>query len=429
MLDIKLLRSDCATVTKALKKRNYTFDWDLFHSLDQQRKQLQSRSEALQAERNKSAKNIGRAKAAGEDIQPLLQAVSGIGQELEQLTADLQVVQQDLRSLLMQVPNLPIDDVPLGATEDDNLEVRRWGEIPQFDFAVKSHVELGEALQSGIDQAAGVRLAGARFTVLRGNMARLHRALAQFMLDMHTHQHGYTEYYVPYLVKKDCLEGTGQLPKFGEDLFHIDGDWDLSLIPTAEVGLTNLVREQILEHKQLPLKLCAHTPCFRSEAGSYGRDMQGLIRQHQFDKVEMVQVVSAEQGPQALTALVAEAEAVLQALELPYRVVNLCGGDLGFSARQTYDLEVWVPSQNSYREISSCSWCGAFQARRMQARYYDAAGNTQHVHTLNGSGLAVGRTLLALLENHQTAEGHIHIPTALQSYLGGLSVIDGNTAI
>ena len=426
MLDIKLLRAQSEVIDKALRRRGFEADWDKFHALDQQRKQLQTTAQDLQAERNRSAKQIGKAKAAGEDIKPLLSAVAGLGDKLETLESELQQVLSELHSWQMQIPNLPCEAVPDGASEEDNVEVRRWGQVPQFAFPVKSHVDLGLALQAGIDAEAGVALAGARFTVLRGSMARLHRALAQFMLDMHTHNHAYTEYYVPYLVQKSCLEGTGQLPKFGEDLFHIDGDWDLSLIPTAEVALTNIVREQILPLKQLPLRLCAHTPCFRSEAGSYGRDMQGLIRQHQFDKVEMVQIVKPEDGPAALNNLVGHAEAVLQALELPYRVVNLCSGDLGFSARQTYDLEVWVPSQNTYREISSCSWCGDFQARRMQARYYAADGKIQHVHTLNGSGLAVGRTLLALLENNQTAEGHIKVPVALQSYLGGLSVIDGD---
>jgi seryl-tRNA synthetase len=419
MLDIKLLRQKQDEVTIALKKKGYEIPWDKFHDLDAQRKQLQTDSQKLQAERNASAKKIGMAKAKGEDIKPLLDEVAGMGEKLTAAEDKLSIVMQDLKTLLLQIPNIPDDSVPAGDDESANIEVKKWGEPKQFSFEPKNHMELGEALARGIDAEAGVRIARSRFTVLRGQIAKLHRALAQFMLDQHTEKNGYTEYYVPYLAKKDCLLGTGQLPKFSEDLFHIGGDWDLSLIPTAEVALTNLVREQITPLQDLPLKMTAHTPCFRSEAGSYGRDMQGLIRQHQFDKIELVQVVTAEQSAAALDEMVAVAESVLQALELPYRVVQLCGGDLGFSAVKTFDLEVWVPSQNLYREISSCSNCCDFQARRMQARHYQEDGATALVHTLNGSALAVGRTLLAVLENNQQQDGSIEIPAVLQPYMGG----------
>lgn len=419
MIDIKILRQQQIEITKALKKRGYKVEWDLFHQLDAERKQLQTQTQALQAERNSSSKEIGMAKGRGEDIKPLLDKVSGLGEKLTAVEEKLAVVMKNLTSFQLQLPNIPCDSVPEGADESANIEVKKWGQPTKFNFIAENHLSLGESLQNGIDPEAGVRLSRSRFTVLKGGVARLHRALAQFMLDQHTVNNGYCEYYLPYLVKESCLLGTGQLPKFDEDLFHINGDWDLSLIPTAEVALTNLVREQIIPLDKLPMKMTAHTPCFRSEAGSYGRDMQGLIRQHQFDKVELVQIVTPEQGATALDNLVIDAENILQQLELPYRIVQLCGGDLGFSAVKTFDLEVWVPSQNTYREISSCSWCGDFQARRMHARFYREDGTTDFVHTLNGSALAVGRTLLAILENHQTESGNIIIPKELRPYFNG----------
>lgn len=424
MLDAKLFRNELSeTAAKLAKTRGYELNVAELEALEQQRKALQVETETLQAERNARSKSIGQAKAKGEDIAPLLAAVNDLGEQLEAAKLKLRVLQEQLQDLFAGIPNLPDDSVPLGANEDDNVEVLRWGTPREFDFEVKDHVDVGYGLDKGMDFDSGAKLAGARFVVLSGKVARLHRALAQFMLDMHTEQHGYTEAYVPYIVNHETLYGTGQLPKFGEDLFHVQGETEqqvpMSLIPTAEVPLTNLWRDEIADEEQLPLQYCAHTPCFRSEAGSHGRDTRGLIRQHQFDKVELVWLVEPEQSMATLELLTGHAEAVLQALELPYRKVLLCTGDMGFSAAKTYDLEVWLPSQEKYREISSCSNMGDFQARRMQARFRRKGGKPELMHTLNGSGLAVGRTLVALLENYQQADGSIAIPAALQPYLGG----------
>ncbi len=385
---------------------------------------MQTRTETLQAERNARSKGIGQAKARGEDIAPLLAEVDRMGSELEEAKRELDSVQGELDALLLGLPNLPDASVPVGKDEDENVEVRRWGTPRDFDFEIKDHVALGET-HGWLDFETAARFSGARFAVMRGPIARLHRALAQFMLNLHTGEHGYEETYTPYLVQAETLQGTGQLPKFEEDLFKIgrEGESDLYLIPTAEVTLTNLVAGQILDAKRLPLKFTAHTPCFRSEAGASGRDTRGMIRQHQFDKVEMVHIVEPSTSFQALEELTGHAETVLQCLELPYRVLSLCTGDMGFGATKTYDLEVWVPSQGKYREISSCSNCGDFQARRMQARYRNAEGKPELVHTLNGSGLAVGRTLVAVLENYQQADGSIRVPEVLKPYMGGLEVI------
>ncbi|ADC71401.1 seryl-tRNA synthetase [Thioalkalivibrio sp. K90mix] len=423
MLDIRSLRQDLDATVAALASRGFELDRERFESLEARRKALQVRTQELQNERNTRSKGIGQAKARGEDIEPLKAEVGRLGDELKQCEADLQAVQQELDALLMRIPNLPQQDVPVGKDEASNVELRREGTPREFDFAPRDHVDLG--LPGGwLDFEAAVRVAGSRFVVMRGEMARLHRALTQFMLDLHTQQHGYQETYVPYLANPESLEGTGQLPKFDEDLFSVDCDQRFRLIPTAEVTLTNLVREQILEAGALPLKMTAHTPCFRSEAGSYGRDVRGLIRQHQFEKVELVQVVHPEQSEAALEELLGHAEAVLQALELPYRVMLLSTGDMGFAAARTYDLEVWLPGQQAYREISSCSNFEAFQARRMQARFRpQAGGKPELVHTINGSGVAVGRALVALLENHQQADGSIAIPERLRPYLGGTSLL------
>ncbi|WP_018864165.1 serine--tRNA ligase [Thioalkalivibrio sp. ARh3] len=423
MLDIRSLRQDLDATVAALASRGFELDRERFESLEARRKALQVRTQELQNERNTRSKGIGQAKARGEDIEPLKAEVGRLGDELKQCEADLHAVQQELDALLMRVPNLPQKDVPVGKDEEANVELRREGTPREFDFTPRDHVDLG--LPGGwLDFEAAVRVAGSRFVVMRGDMARLHRALTQFMLDLHTQQHGYQETYVPYLANPESLEGTGQLPKFDEDLFSVDCDQRFRLIPTAEVTLTNLVREQILEAGALPLKMTAHTPCFRSEAGSYGRDVRGLIRQHQFEKVELVQVVHPEQSDAALEELLGHAEAVLQALELPYRVVLLSTGDMGFAAARTYDLEVWLPGQQAYREISSCSNFEAFQARRMQARFRPEAGSKPElVHTINGSGVAVGRALVALLENHQQADGSIAIPERLRPYLGGTSLL------
>ncbi|WP_019623492.1 serine--tRNA ligase [Thioalkalivibrio thiocyanoxidans] len=423
MLDIRSLRQDLDATVAALASRGFELDRERFESLEARRKALQVRTQELQNERNTRSKGIGQAKARGEDIEPLKAEVGRLGDELKQCEADLHAVQQELDALLMRIPNLPQKDVPVGKDEEANVELRREGTPREFDFTPRDHVDLG--LPGGwLDFEAAVRVAGSRFVVMRGDMARLHRALTQFMLDLHTQQHGYQETYVPYLANPESLEGTGQLPKFDEDLFSVDCDQRFRLIPTAEVTLTNLVREQILEAGALPLKMTAHTPCFRSEAGSYGRDVRGLIRQHQFEKVELVQVVHPEQSDAALEELLGHAEAVLQALELPYRVVLLSTGDMGFAAARTYDLEVWLPGQQAYREISSCSNFEAFQARRMQARFRPEAGSKPElVHTINGSGVAVGRALVALLENHQQADGSIAIPERLRPYLGGTSLL------
>ncbi|WP_040977457.1 serine--tRNA ligase [Necropsobacter massiliensis] len=427
MIDPNLLRNNLAEVAEKLKlRRGFDLDVESISRLEEQRKTLQVKTETLQAERNARSKVIGAAKARGEDIAPLLEEVEHMGIELSMAKAQLDDVQAELYNIAIAIPNIPADEVPLGKDDSENKEISRWGEPRTFDFEVKDHVTLGEQLR-GLDFAAGAKLSGARFAVMQGQIAKMHRALAQFMLDLHTEQHGYRETYVPYLVNHDTLYGTGQLPKFGEDLFHtkpLEGEQPYALIPTAEVPVTNLVRDEILDEADLPLKMTAHTPCFRSEAGSYGRDTRGLIRMHQFDKVEMVQIVAPEKSMAALEELTAHAEKVLQLLQLPYRKVLLCTGDMGFGSAKTYDLEVWVPAQNTYREISSCSNMWDFQARRMQARCR-AKGEkkTRLVHTLNGSGLAVGRTLVAVLENYQNADGSITVPEVLRPYMGGLEVI------
>ena len=422
MLDAKLVRTQPQLLAERLATRGFALDLAQLDALESRRKAVQTRTETLQAERNSRSKSIGQAKARGEDIQPLLADVDRMGNELAEAKQKLEGIQQELDALLLSMPNLPAESVPVGKDEDENVEVRRWGTPRSFDFEVKDHVALGE--QHGyLDFETAAKLSGARFALMRGPIARLHRALAQFMLDLHVNEHGYEEAYTPYLVQAEALQGTGQLPKFEEDLFKIqrgDDQRDLYLIPTAEVSLTNIVSQSILSAEELPLKLTAHTPCFRSEAGSAGRDTRGMIRQHQFDKVEMVQIVRPEQSTAALEELTGHAEDVLKRLELPYRTMALCTGDMGFSAQQTYDLEVWIPSQGKYREISSCSNCGDFQARRMQARWRNPeTGKPELVHTLNGSGLAVGRTLVAVLENYQQADGSIEVPQALRSYMGG----------
>ncbi|HHT7855051.1 serine--tRNA ligase [Pasteurella multocida] len=427
MIDPNLLRNNLEEVAEKLKvKRNFVLDVALLSELEEQRKSLQVKTESLQAERNVRSKNIGQAKARGEDISALLNEVEHMGIELSTTKAHLDEVLSEINQIVLAIPNLPADEVPLGKDESENLEVFRWGTPRTFDFDVKDHVSLGEGLK-GLDFAAGVKLSGSRFVVMKGQIAKLHRALSQFMLDLHTEQHGYTETYVPYLVNHATLYGTGQLPKFGEDLFHtnaLEGEQPYALIPTAEVPVTNLVRDEILDEADLPLKMTAHTPCFRSEAGSYGRDTRGLIRMHQFDKVELVQIVAPETSMQVLEELTGQAEKVLQLLELPYRKVLLCTGDMGFGSCKTYDLEVWLPAQNTYREISSCSNMWDFQARRMQARCRSKTDKkTRLVHTLNGSGLAVGRTLVAILENYQNADGTITVPSVLRPYMGGLAQI------
>ncbi len=423
MLDSKLLRTELEETAQQLARRGFTLDVDAMRELEEQRKALQIRTEQLQAERNSRSKSIGQAKAKGEDIAPLLEEVSNLGDELDAAKTELAALQQKVNDVVMSVPNLPAEDVPSGKDESENQEIMRWGEPRQFDFEVKDHVDLGE-LSGGLDFASAVKLSGSRFIVMKGQMARMHRALTQFMLDLHTNEHGYTEMYVPYLVNADSLYGTGQLPKFGDDLFNTKPATEegigMSLIPTAEVPLTNMVRDEIIDEADLPLCMTAHTPCFRSEAGSYGRDTRGLIRMHQFDKVELVKVVKPEDSMAALESLTADAEKVLQLLNLPYRKVLLCTGDMGFGAAKTYDLEVWLPAQDTYREISSCSNTLDFQARRMQARFRrKGEKKPELLHTLNGSGLAVGRTLVAILENYQQANGRIEIPEVLRPYMGG----------
>jgi len=425
MLDAKLLRTDLDNVATQLAKRGFTLDTKTLSALEEQRKAIQIKTQELQSERNTRSKSIGKAKASGEDIAPLLATVSQLGDDLDAAKAEQDEVLAQIEAIASAVPNLLDESVPDGADEDDNVELKRWGTPRTFDFEVKDHVDLGFGVDKGLDFESGAKLAGTRFAVMRGKIAKLHRALAQFMLDVHTEEHGYQEMYVPYLVNAASLYGTGQLPKFGEDLFHTDlSNKKFSLIPTSEVPLTNLLRDEIVDESELPIKMTAHTPCFRSEAGSGGRDIRGLIRQHQFDKVEMVQLVKPENSMAALDALTGHAEAILEKLELSYRTMALCSGDVGFSAMKTFDLEVWLPAQNTYREISSCSNMGAFQARRMQARFRNAETNKPELlHTLNGSGLAVGRTLVAVLENYQQADGSINIPTALQSYMGGVTNI------
>ena len=422
MLDIQALRNDLDGVVATLKKRGFEFDSASFARLENERKVVQTRTQELQAKRNATSKQIGIAKSKGEDVAAIMAEVAGIGEQLKADETRLAEIQAELQQLLLNVPNLPHDSVPVGKSEEDNLEVRRVGTPRTFDFEIKDHTDVGAPL--GLDFDTGAKLSGARFTLMKGQVARLHRALAQFMLDTQTEKHGYTECYTPYLVNAETLLGTGQLPKFEEDLFSLPhNDSKLYLIPTSEVTLTNTVRDEIVPLESLPIKLTAHTPCFRSEAGSYGKDTKGMIRQHQFDKVEMVQIVHPETSYEVLEEMVGHAEHILQALELPYRVVALCTGDMGFGAAKTYDLEVWLPAQNTYREISSVSNCEAFQARRLQARFRNENGKTELLHTLNGSGLAVGRTLVAILENHQQADGSVKIPAALQPYMGGLAII------
>jgi seryl-tRNA synthetase len=448
MLDIQALRNNLNEVADRLATRGFMLDTARFEQLEGERKAIQVRTQELQARRNATSKQIGQAKAKGEDVSVIMAEVANLGDELKQLEAKLEQVQHELNAFLAVIPNLPHASVPVGKSDADNHEVRKVGEPRKFDFAVQDHVSIGEGL-GGLDFETAAKIAGARFTLLKGPLARLHRALAQFMLDTHSEQHGYTETYVPYLVNADSMRGTGQLPKFEEDLFKLQSVVGASnaanvvseeisnsggiaslqnyksmyLIPTAEVPVTNMVRDEIVPLEKLPLKFVAHTPCFRSEAGSYGRDTRGMIRQHQFDKVELVQIVHPENSYIALEELLGHAETILQKLGLPYRVVKLCTGDMGFSAALTYDIEVWLPAQNTYREISSCSNFEAFQARRMQARFRNSAGKPELVHTLNGSGLAVGRTLVAILENNQLADGSVKVPEVLRPYLGGMEII------
>ena len=432
MLDINLFRNELPAVAAGLANRGITLDAARFESLERERKDIQTRTQDLQSKRNTLSKAIGAAKGKGEDASALMAEVAGIGAETKRLEGELDRVQAALRDFLLNLPNLTHPSVPVGKSSDDNVEVRRWGSPRVFDFPVKDHTDIGEGLGL-LDFAAGAKLSGARFTFLRGGLAHLHRALAQFMLDMQTTEHGYTECYTPYIVNAESLVGTTQLPKFEADMFGVtkggvaaddpEADERLYLISTSEITLTNSVRGEILPASALPIKLTAHSPCFRSEAGSYGKDTRGMIRQHQFDKVEMVQIVHPDQSYLALEEMTGHAEAVLQKLDLPYRVVTLCTGDIGFAAAKTYDLEVWLPAQNTYREISSCSNCEAFQARRMQARFRNAQGKPELVHTLNGSGLAVGRALVAVMENYQRADGGIDVPAALQPYMGGLKAL------
>jgi seryl-tRNA synthetase len=427
MLDIQLLRTDLDLVAHRLTARGYTLDVAAFRKLETERKSVQIRTQELQARRNNSSKLIGQAKAKGEDVSAIMQEVAQLGDELKRQEEALASIQAKLHALLLDMPNLPHESVPSGKSEADNVEIRRWGAPRIFDFAVKDHVDVGVRL-GGLDFEAAAKLSGARFTLMRGAVARLHRALAQFMLDTHVERHGYVECYTPYIVNAASLVGTTQLPKFEDQMFAVfkGGEAEAEkhyLISTSEITLTNQVRDEIIALDRLPLKFTAHSPCFRSEAGSYGKDTRGMIRQHQFDKVELVHIVEPDKSYAALEELVGHAEVILQKLELPYRVVTLCAGDIGFGASKTYDLEVWLPAQNTYREISSCSNCEAFQARRMQARLRNAQGKTEWVHTLNGSGLAVGRALVAVLENYQNADGSVTVPEVLRPYMGGLAVI------
>jgi seryl-tRNA synthetase len=423
MLDPKRVRSQTEDIARRLAIKNFTFDTATFEQLEERRRGLQVRTETLQSEQNKKSKSIGKAKASGEDIQPLLDEVDDLKARKSEAEDQLRELQEELNQFFAAIPNVPDEDVPAGQDEDDNVELRCWGTPREFSFEPQDHVALGEALH-GMDFETATNLAHSRFVVMRGQVARLHRALAQFMLDLHTEEHGYTEAYVPYLVNADALYGTGQLPKFEADLFRVESEKPLYLIPTAEVPVTNLIADSILDAAELPLKVVCHTPCFRSEAGSYGRDTRGMIRQHQFDKVELVQVVRPEESDAALDALTGHAEKVLQLLELPYRTMALCGGDMGFSAARTYDLEVWLPGQQKFREISSCSNTRDFQARRMQARWRNPeTGKPEPVHTLNGSGLAVGRALIAVMENYQREDGSITVPDVLKPYMRGLDKI------
>jgi len=426
MLDIKLLRNDINGVAEQLARRDFKLDVEQFQALENKRKTLQSATQDLQNERNTRSKSIGKAKAAGEDIQPLLAEVADLGDKLKAAEQELSELQSSIDEVVQGIPNLLQDSVPDGKTEDDNVQISTWGEPASFDFEVKDHVDLG-ANNGWMDFESASKLTGSRFVVMRSGMARLHRALTQFMLDTHTSEHGYEEVYVPYMVNEDSLYGTGQLPKFAEDLFKLEGDQNYYLIPTAEVPVTNLVRGEILAEDQLPMQYTAHTPCFRSEAGSYGRDTRGLIRQHQFEKVELLHFTKPEDSDDALERLRRHAEIILEKLNLPYRTIVLCAGDTGFSATKTYDLEVWLPAQNTYREISSCSNMKDFQARRMQARFRNKeTGKPELLHTLNGSGLAVGRTLVAVIENYQQEDGSIKIPEVLLPYMGGLTSLEAS---
>jgi len=430
MLDAKLLRSELKTIATKLKTRGFKLEVEKINELEMLRKELQAKMQNLQAERNSRSKNIGKAKASGKDIAPLLAEVESLGSQLDQAKNSTEVVLTAIETLYLGIPNIPHDSTPLGEGEEDNVEVSKWGQPPTLDFTPKDHVDLAEQ-RGWFDNDAAVKIASARFSVLKGPMVKLQRALTQFMLDTHSQEHGYEEVYVPYLVNQDSLQGTGQLPKFEADLYkiakhdeHDTRDRDLYLIPTAEVPITNLFRDKIVEESELPIKMVGHTPCFRSEAGSYGKDTRGLIRQHQFEKVEMVQIVHPDKSFEALEDLTSHAEAILQKLELPYRVMSLCTGDMGFSASKTIDLEVWLPGQNTYREISSCSNFETFQSRRLLARYRaEGVNKPQLVHTVNGSGLAVGRTLVALLENYQNADGSIRVPKVLQPYLNGIKIL------
>ncbi|PVY78229.1 seryl-tRNA synthetase [Tamilnaduibacter salinus] len=421
MLDPKTVRSEPETIAERLAVRGYRFDLETFRRLEDRRRSLQVQTEELQSEQNRRSKSIGKAKAAGEDIQPLLQEVEDLKRRKGEAEEALRDLQHEMTDFLSAIPNIPAETVPEGEDDSDNVELRRWGTPPAFEFEARDHVSLGEALNHGLDFDRASHLAQSRFAVMRGPVARLHRALTQFMMDTHTAEHGYAEVYVPYIVNADALYGTGQLPKFEDDLFKVEAERDLYLIPTAEVPVTNLVGDAILADAELPLKMVSHTPCFRSEAGSYGRDTRGMIRQHQFDKVELIHVVRPEESEAALEELTGNAETILKKLDLPYRVVELCGGDLGFAATRTLDLEVWLPGQDQYREISSCSNTRDFQARRMHARWKNPeTGKNEYVHTLNGSALAVGRTLIAVMENYQQADGSIVVPDALKPYMGGV---------
>lgn len=429
MLDIQQLRTDLDHVTRELAKRGFVFPVDAFNALEAERKIIQTQTQELQAQRNSASKKIGQAKSKGEDVTAIMAEVAHLGDALKEAEDHLERIQQQLQKILLEVPNLPHISVPEGKDETHNVQIRHWGKPRTFDFTIQDHVSVGEGLAL-LDFETAAKLSGARFSLMKGGLARLHRALAQFMLDTHTQEHGYVETYVPYLVNRDSLRGTGQLPKFEADLFsahagsgpteELEKLPDYHLIPTAEVPITNMVRDTIVPLEALPLKFVSHTPCFRSEAGSYGRDTRGLIRQHQFDKVELVHIVHPDQSYEALEQLVGNAEKILQKLELPYRVMTLCTGDMGFSAAKTYDIEVWLPAQNTYREISSCSNCEAFQSRRMQARFRGENSKPALLHTLNGSGLAVGRTLVAVLENYQNADGSVTIPAVLKPYMNGL---------
>lgn len=424
MLDPKLIRHHLQETAEQLARRGVQLDVEVIQSLEDKRKSVQTHCESLQQESKARAKSIGAVKAKGGDIEPLLKEVGDLKSKLSEAETELSAIQQEWESLVSAIPNIPADDVPEGKSEDDNVEVRRWGTPKEFDFEVQDHVDIGAGLAQ-LDFELGGKIAGSRFAVMRGSIARLHRALIQFMLNTHIQEHGYTEIYVPFIVNKESLFGTGQLPKFEEDLFKLRDDREFYLIPTAEVPVTNVLRDEIVDAAQLPLRYTCHTPCFRSEAGSYGRDTRGMIRQHQFEKVELVQFVKPEDSDTVLEELTGHAETILQKLGLPYRTVVLCTGDIGFSAAKTFDIEVWLPSQQKYREISSCSNFRDFQARRMKARYRNPeTGKPELLHTLNGSGLAIGRTLLAIMENYQRADGSIEVPEVLQPYMGGTTVIE-----